>query len=46
MFKNQYDKKISKMLKLGKNNIKYLSSSGQPTAGCQGLLGKMGNLEV
>lgn len=45
MFRGKQDQRIQKMLKLGKNNIKYLSSDRQQAAGCKGLLGSLSTLD-
>lgn len=45
MFKGALDVRVNKMMKLGKNNIKYLASGPDLIDGCKGLLGRFSTLD-
>jgi hypothetical protein len=45
MFKGALDVRVKKMMKLGKNNIKYLASGPDLIDGCKGLLGRFSTLD-
>ena len=45
MFKGSLDVRVKKMMKLGKNNIKYIASGPDLVDGCKGLLGRLSTLD-